>query len=55
MGRGVTGLILKAMRADDYVFTVLSTEAVNEHYHRIRFDGGDFLTRNRWSTLVLLW
>ena len=26
MGRGMTGLILKAMRADDYVFTVLATE-----------------------------
>lgn len=57
MGRGVTGLILKAMRADDYVFTVLSTEAVSEHYHRIRFDGGDFLTKNAWfpTMWVRLW
>ncbi|CAM4036459.1 MULTISPECIES: siderophore-interacting protein [Tsukamurella] len=57
MGRGVTGLILKAMRADDYVFTVLSTEKVNEHYRRIRFDGGDFLTENPWfpTMWVRLW
>ncbi|MEC4615060.1 siderophore-interacting protein [Tsukamurella tyrosinosolvens] len=57
MGRGVTGLILKAMRADDYVFTVLSTEAVSEHYHRIRFDGGDFLQENPWfpTMWVRLW
>lgn len=57
MGRGVTGLILKAMRADDYVFTVLSTEAVGEHYHRIRFDGGTFLTQNPWfpTMWVRLW
>lgn len=57
MGRGVTGLILKAMRADDYVFTVLSTEAVSEHYHRIRFDGGTFLLNNPWfpTMWVRLW
>ncbi|MET9328969.1 siderophore-interacting protein [Tsukamurella sp. NPDC003166] len=57
MGRGVTGLILKAMRADDYVFTVLSTEAVTEHYHRVRFDGGPFLQRNPWfpTMWVRLW
>lgn len=57
MGRGVTGLILKAMRADDYVFTVLATEAVSEHYHRIRFDGGTFLLNNPWfpTMWVRLW
>ncbi|WP_040765834.1 siderophore-interacting protein [Tsukamurella sp. 1534] len=57
MGRGVTGLILKAMRADDYVFTVLSTEKVNAHYHRIRFDGGSFLQENPWfpTMWVRLW
>lgn len=57
MGRGVTGLILKAMRADDYVFTVIGNEAVNEHYQRIRFAGGDFLTTNGWypTMWVRLW
>ncbi|KXO99585.1 siderophore-interacting protein [Tsukamurella pseudospumae] len=57
MGRGVTGLILKAMRADDYVFTVLGAEAVSEHYHRVRFDGGEFLQRNPWfpTMWVRLW
>ncbi|TWS20574.1 siderophore-interacting protein [Tsukamurella asaccharolytica] len=57
MGRGVTGLILKAMRADDYVFTVLGAEAVSEHFRRIRFDGGDFLQNNPWfpTMWVRLW
>lgn len=57
MGRGMTGLILKAMRADDYVFTVLSAEAVGEHYHRIRFDGGTFLLNNPWfpTMWVRMW
>ncbi|GAB3131393.1 siderophore-interacting protein [Tsukamurella serpentis] len=57
MGRGVSGLILKAMRADDYVFTVIRTEHVNDHYHRIRFDGGAFLTENPWfpTMWVRLW
>ncbi|WP_248490348.1 siderophore-interacting protein [Tsukamurella sp. PLM1] len=53
----MTGLILKAMRADDYVFTVLSAEAVNDHYHRVRFDGGTFLLNNPWfpTMWVRLW
>ncbi|MDF0530943.1 siderophore-interacting protein [Tsukamurella sp. 8F] len=57
MGRGVQGLILKALRADDYVFTVRDTEKVNEHFHRVRFTGGGFLAAHPWypTMWVRLW
>ncbi|GAA4399274.1 siderophore-interacting protein [Tsukamurella soli] len=53
----MTGLILKALRADDYVFTVVSKERVNDHFHRIRFSGEGFLAGHPWypTMWVRLW
>lgn len=36
-------LVLKALGARDYRLTVLDTEKVGEHYHRIHVDGGGLL------------
>ncbi|WHU46212.1 siderophore-interacting protein [Gordonia sp. L191] len=42
--RGWQGAVLKLLRADDYEFTVTSTEKITEHYIRLGFTGGGVLT-----------
>ena len=37
MGKGINGLVLKAMRADDYRLTVTSTAVISDKYVRIGF------------------
>lgn len=44
MGKGISGLILKAMGGRDYVLTVTSTEQVTDKYVRLGFSGGGLLT-----------
>jgi NADPH-dependent ferric siderophore reductase len=41
--RGWEGLVIKAFGGRDFRLTVLGTEPVNEHYHRLHFDGGGLL------------
>ena len=45
MRRGWEGAVLKVMRAKEFRFTVLETETLNEHYHRLLVDGGGLLER----------
>jgi NADPH-dependent ferric siderophore reductase len=40
---GWEGLVIKAFGGKDFRLTVLATEPVNSHYHRLRFDGGGLL------------
>lgn len=42
--RGWQGAVLKLLRADDYEFTVTSTDRITDHYIRIGFTGGGLLT-----------
>ncbi|MEP9391830.1 siderophore-interacting protein [Gordonia sp. VNK1] len=41
--RGIQGAILKLLRADDYEFTVTSSELITDHYIRVGFTGGGLL------------
>lgn len=41
--KGWEGAVLKLYRAKDYTFTVLGSEPVSEHYHRVRVSGGGLL------------
>ncbi|AHH15683.1 putative siderophore-interacting protein [Nocardia nova SH22a] len=43
MGKGFNGIVLKAFGADDYRFTVTSTQRVSDKYLRIGFTGGGLL------------
>ncbi|NKY89554.1 siderophore-interacting protein [Nocardia veterana] len=43
MGKGINGVILKALRADDYRLTVTSVGRVSEKYLRLGFSGGGLL------------
>lgn len=40
MGRGLSGLILKAFKARDFRFTVISTEDITEDYRMVRVNVG---------------
>jgi ferredoxin-NADP reductase len=41
--RGWEGLVIKAFGGRDFRLTVLGTEPVNDHYHRLHVDGGGLL------------
>jgi NADPH-dependent ferric siderophore reductase len=41
--KGWEGLVIKAFGGRDFRLTVLGTEAVNAHYHRLHLDGGGLL------------
>ena len=43
MKRGWEGLVIKAFGGRDFRLTVLGTEPVNDHYHRLHLDGGGLL------------
>lgn len=43
MGKGINGLILKAMGGSDYRLTVTSTRAITDKYLRLGFTGGGLL------------
>ncbi|KAA0021545.1 siderophore-interacting protein [Antrihabitans cavernicola] len=43
MGKGINGLVLKAMRADDYRLTVTSVSMITDKYVRIGFASGGLL------------
>lgn len=43
MKRGWEGLVIKAFGGRDFRLTVLGTEPVNDHYHRLHVDGGGLL------------
>ena len=43
LSRGWQGRVLKIMGADDYTFTVTSTEKVTDEYVRLGYTGGGFL------------
>ncbi|MGV9709306.1 siderophore-interacting protein [Gordonia sp. NPDC003424] len=42
-GRGIQGVIMKLWGADDYEFTVTSTEQITDEYIRLGFTGGGLL------------
>ena len=44
MKKGWEGLVIKAFGGRDFRLTVLAAEPVNDHYHRLEFDGGGLLT-----------
>ncbi|MCF8586911.1 siderophore-interacting protein [Gordonia liuliyuniae] len=43
MGKGFSGLVLKAMGGSDYVLTVTSTQKITDEYVRLGFTGGGLL------------
>ncbi|WP_280274343.1 siderophore-interacting protein [Nocardia wallacei] len=43
MGKGFNGLVLKALRADDYRLTVTSVDRISDNYLRLGFTGGGLL------------
>ena len=43
MKKGWEGLVIKAFGGRDFRLTVLASEAVNGHYHRLHVDGGGLL------------
>ncbi|MBF6144820.1 siderophore-interacting protein [Nocardia nova] len=43
MGKGINGVILKALRADDYRLTVTSVRQIGDKYLRLGFTGGGLL------------
>lgn len=55
--RGEAGKVLRELRAQDFVFTVLESERVNDTYQRIRCHGNGFLrTHAPYPTMwVRLW
>lgn len=55
--RGEAGRVLRELRAQDFVFTVLDTHSVTPGYHRIRCAGNGFLrTHTPYPTMwVRLW
>lgn len=44
LSRGWQGRVLKLMGADDFTFTVTSTESITDEYVRLGFTGGGFLS-----------
>ncbi|RJO72041.1 siderophore-interacting protein [Nocardia panacis] len=46
MGKGFSGVLVKAWGGEDYLLTVTSTEQISDHYIRLGFSAGGLLTKH---------